>query len=517
MDAGAGERVSGENNRHCPKDGFTLNYAPVARGNIKMYLLTNRTMLTPVSSPGLGEPTLQPALQIVPTRPNISELIDYLDATVRARGRVTVPTQKVNFLVKLDPPNKPTWWKRLWGDPLKFFPKVHVTVELVQVGVSLIPLSNYENGVIFKHALEEYLLRLHSKNSPCDTGFVTALGGAFRITTKNSIEKELGIDGQLDTLLKESKITLPMSAQDSQRHFWIVYATFPTEIRKYLIPEDRVVLDEFEFDKSSLTKAHIGKIIAIARHSVAMTKSVGSPPKIVLAGHTDDRGTEKYNESLGGRRASEVNKALREAIDGISPGLSKQVAITPRSFGETRPLIKARTEAGHARNRRVEVFLPIPLPRCPRVSLRAVVKRALTLLPRLWMPEQAQRISCLLSKVIQKGADDRWIPSQGVLNVYDTASPLGAYPFTLLRDQLSSVDTFGPAVPDASVLRTLEWIDGQIIEGMGEVNKKIQVLSGAASQGVSLMKTMKAMDALRAWMHARVKDDSSIYSCYRKV
>ena len=177
---------------------------------------------------GLGEPPVQ----LVPPGPNISELVDYLDAIVRARARVTVPTQKVNFLVELDPPDKPTWWKRLWANPIKFFPKVRVTVELVQVGVSLIPLSNYENGVIFRHALEEYLKRLHSNKPPCGIDFVTAIGASFRITAKNSIEKELGIDGQLDTLLKASKITSPMSAQDERRHFWIVYATFPSREKK---------------------------------------------------------------------------------------------------------------------------------------------------------------------------------------------------------------------------------------------------------------------------------------------
>jgi outer membrane protein OmpA-like peptidoglycan-associated protein len=462
---------------------------------------------------GLGEPPLQ----LVTPGPNISELVDYLDATVRARARVMAPTQKVNFLVKLDPSDRPSWWKRLWDDPLKFFPNVRVTVELVQVGASLTPISNYENGVIFKHALEEYLKRLHSNNPPCDIDYVTAIGASFRITAKNSIEKELGIDGQLDTLLKASKITSPMSAQDAQRHFWIVYATFPSEIRKYVIPQDRVVLDEFEFDKSSLTKTHVGKIIAIARHSVALTRFIGKPPQIVLAGHTDDRGTEKYNVGLGDRRASAVKEALLKAIDGISPGLSKQMTITSKSFGESRPLIRAKTEADHSHNRRVEAVLQKPLPRCPRVSLRAVVKRALTLLPRLGSPEQAQRIGCLLRKVLQKGADDRWVDSTLAQSVYNNDLQLGTYPFGSLRDGLSMESNFGAAAPDAAILRNLEFIDGRIIEGIGKVNQLITILSGAASQGIPLISKMKAVDALRAWMHARVQDDSSVYSCYRKV
>src|SRR5262249_9392290 len=142
--------------------------------------------LASISSFGLGEASVK----IVTPRPDISDLVDYLDVTVRVRGRVTVPTQRVNFLVKLDPPCKPTWWKRLWEDPLKVFPNVLVTIELVQVGPSLFPFSNYDRSVLVNHGLQEYLLKLHAKNPSC-TDFVTALGGGFHMMTQNALEKEL--------------------------------------------------------------------------------------------------------------------------------------------------------------------------------------------------------------------------------------------------------------------------------------------------------------------------------------
>src|SRR5712664_2026259 len=219
---------------------------------------------------------------VVTPKPNISDLIDYLDATVVARGRVTVPTEKINFLVELDPPDKATWWKQLWQDPLKVVPKVRVTVELVQVGASLFPFSkDATGGVLVRQGINEYLMKLYSASC---SGFATALGGGFLITTRAAIEKELGIDGQLDALLRRANIKLPMSAADQQKHFWIVYATFPSEIRSYLIPEDRVVLDEFEFDKSVLTQTHIGKIIAIARYLAPVAKftAPATPLKVGL-------------------------------------------------------------------------------------------------------------------------------------------------------------------------------------------------------------------------------------------
>ena len=460
---------------------------------------------------GLGDP---PTVQIVSSNPNIGDLVDYLDATVRVRARVKVPTNKINFLVLLDPPDRPTWWKRLWEDPLKIFPEVRVTIELVQVGNGLMPIAHYKELPLIREGLNEYLMKLHSKD-PCSGDYATALGSPFLITTQKAIEQELGIDGQLDALFKKANIKLPISALDQMRHFWIVYATFPNDIRKYVIPEDRIVLDQFVFDKSSLTKTHIGKIIAIARHAVAVTRYVTAVPQVTLTGHTDSRGTEKYNVDLGERRIAAVKEALSNAVDGIVPGLSKQMTMASKSWGETKPLVKARTEAEHARNRRVELAMQKPRPRCPRVSLRAVVKRAEKLLPRLSDPDQIRRLRCLLKKVIQKGSDDRWIDSTGVRSVYDSASPFGSYGFSGLRSDLTEPTGYGPGASDAAILNSLQSVDGRILAGIAKVVELIQYLSGAASAGIPLIRTMKAMDDLRAWMNERVNNDISIYSCYR--
>ena len=456
------------------------------------------------------------ALRVVSPTPNLSQLVDYLDATVLARGRVNLPTGNLGILIKQDPPNTPTWWKRLWKDPTTLFPTVGVTVELAAVGVSLAPIANYESNFIFRDALNEYLTRLHTTTAPCDTDYVPAIGAALRIATKDSIEQGLGIVGQLDALLRAGKIAQPMSARDQSRLFWIVYATFPDSIKRFVIPQGRIVLDEFAFDKSLLTDSHVAQIRAIARHSAALTKLVSVPPKIALAGHTDARGSERHNTGLGERRAAAVNEALRKAIDELRPGLSQQMTITAQSFGETRPLVKARTEAEHARNRRVEVQLQKPLRRCTRAPMRPTIGRGLKLLSRLASKEQAQRIGCVLRKLLQKGVDDRWVFSHLVTTVENKRLAFGTYPFSLLRDRLSLPD-FGAAASDAGLLASLQSMDAGIIAGMQTMNQRIQVLSGAATVGVPMVATYKAVDALRAWMHERIKDDASIYSCYRNV
>jgi hypothetical protein len=106
---------------------------------------------------------------------------------------------------------------------------------------------------------------------------------------------------------------------------------------------------------------------------------------------------------------------------------------------------------------------------------------------------------------------------QLVLDVYNKMTPFGTYPLSLLRDQLTLDSVFGPSISDVSVLKSLQWIDDQIIAGITEMNKYIAILSGAASAGVPLVALMKAMDELRAFMNARVGDPNSIYNCYKDV
>jgi|KBSSwiStaDraftv2_1062776.scaffolds.fasta_scaffold227015_2 outer membrane protein OmpA-like peptidoglycan-associated protein len=470
---------------------------------------------TPPVSPSPG--SRPPSLDIVSTRPGI-EMVDYLDATVIARGKVRVPTKNIKFLARLDPVGKPTWWKRLWKKAEEVAPMVRVTIELIQVGPSLTPVAHYQDGFIFKDGLEEYSIRLHTKLPPCDVDYAPAIGSAFRIETARDIERDLGLaTGQLDTLLRTGKIGTPLSATDKRRLFWIVYATFPDSIKNFVIPRSRIVLDEFVFDKDNVTRIHLDKLRAIASHIAAITNAAGLPPKIALTGHTDERGTDAYNLDLGERRIKSVEKALRDAIDDIAKGASTRFTITSKSFGESKHVFKAaRTEAEHARNRRVEVLLSDLRPRCKRVSLRAVVERSRKLLPRL-TDKQADRIKCFLEKVLKKGTDDRYVHPQLVLDVYNKMTPFGTYPLGLLRDQLTLDSVFGPKISDVSILKSLQWIDDQIIAGITEMNKYIAILSGAGSAGIPLIPLMKAMDALRAFMDARVKDPNSIYNCYKDV
>ena len=69
---------------------------------------------------------------------------------------------------------------------------------------------------------------------------------------------------------------------------------------------------------------------------------------VVLEGHTDNTGSDAYNDKLGMDRAEAVRKEL--IAQGIDSGRLSAV-----TFGETRPLIDEETEYAHSLNRRVEV------------------------------------------------------------------------------------------------------------------------------------------------------------------
>ena len=70
--------------------------------------------------------------------------------------------------------------------------------------------------------------------------------------------------------------------------------------------------------------------------------------KVVLEGHTDERGSEAYNKKLGLDRAEAVKAEL------IAQGIPADQLSTV-TFGEGRPLYQEKEEWAYAANRRVEM------------------------------------------------------------------------------------------------------------------------------------------------------------------
>jgi peptidoglycan-associated lipoprotein len=98
---------------------------------------------------------------------------------------------------------------------------------------------------------------------------------------------------------------------------------------------------QFGFDSFEVSGSEMPKVQAVAQ---AMKNSSGD---LIIAGFTDERGTEEYNRGLGERRALAVREAL--ISQGISGGRIQTV-----SFGEEMPANPGSGEAAWAANRRAE-------------------------------------------------------------------------------------------------------------------------------------------------------------------
>jgi peptidoglycan-associated lipoprotein len=70
--------------------------------------------------------------------------------------------------------------------------------------------------------------------------------------------------------------------------------------------------------------------------------------KVVIEGHTDERGGREYNLALGQKRSEAVRKAL--SLLGVSDGQLEAV-----SFGKEKPAVQGSTEAALEKNRRAEI------------------------------------------------------------------------------------------------------------------------------------------------------------------
>ena len=70
--------------------------------------------------------------------------------------------------------------------------------------------------------------------------------------------------------------------------------------------------------------------------------------RMVIEGHTDERGGREYNLALGQKRAEAVLKSLE--LLGVSASQLEAV-----SFGEERPAATGSSEQAWAQNRRAEL------------------------------------------------------------------------------------------------------------------------------------------------------------------
>ncbi len=99
----------------------------------------------------------------------------------------------------------------------------------------------------------------------------------------------------------------------------------------------------FDFDSFTIRDEYRGLIESSAR-----TLAGNRNRKVVIEGHTDERGGREYNLALGQKRAETVARAM--TLLGVN---SDQIEAV--SFGKERPAATGSDEASWAKNRRAEI------------------------------------------------------------------------------------------------------------------------------------------------------------------
>jgi peptidoglycan-associated lipoprotein len=105
--------------------------------------------------------------------------------------------------------------------------------------------------------------------------------------------------------------------------------------------ENRVVF--FDFDSFIVRTEFQPLIEANARLILS-----GKAQRVVIEGHTDERGGREYNVALGQKRADSVRRAL--ALQGVLE--SQMEAI---SYGKEKPAVAGLTDDAMEKNRRAEI------------------------------------------------------------------------------------------------------------------------------------------------------------------
>ena len=118
-----------------------------------------------------------------------------------------------------------------------------------------------------------------------------------------------------------------------------------TDVASFSLSE-RIVIQMDGIEPDNLAKARLDEI--------ALRMQQDTRLQVLIAGHTDDRGSEEVNQRVGQQRADGVASYL------VSEHNIDASRIQTRSASESQPVGDNQTEEGQRQNRRVEIELTVP-------------------------------------------------------------------------------------------------------------------------------------------------------------
>ncbi len=120
----------------------------------------------------------------------------------------------------------------------------------------------------------------------------------------------------------------------------------PEQRKRVTVSKDKIELNEkvyFAYDKAKIESRSYPLL-----NEVATVLDDNPDIQVRIEGHTDSQGSESYNQKLSQRRAESV-------VDFLADKGIDRSRLNAKGFGESQPIASNSTEAGRAKNRRVEI------------------------------------------------------------------------------------------------------------------------------------------------------------------
>lgn len=102
----------------------------------------------------------------------------------------------------------------------------------------------------------------------------------------------------------------------------------------------------FDFDKDTLNEE--GKKVIKEASDIINNKDVKGT--VVIEGHTDNTGSEKYNQTLSEKRAKSIENEFKANIRN-----TENINYQSKGYGESKPIADNKTKEGRSKNRRTEL------------------------------------------------------------------------------------------------------------------------------------------------------------------
>jgi outer membrane protein OmpA-like peptidoglycan-associated protein len=126
-------------------------------------------------------------------------------------------------------------------------------------------------------------------------------------------------------------------------------APTPTPAPAPLPRQETIVVRDlhFAFDSAEISPADRTQLDTVA----SRLRSEASTTRLTINGHTDSKGTDRYNQRLSERRAASVRNYL------VQSGVPAASIVSVQGMGESQPVATNDTAEGRATNRRVEILV----------------------------------------------------------------------------------------------------------------------------------------------------------------